>query len=63
MEPHTITILSLMRACDALERGAADLTIAAACSTDTALGTDAAVLADAIEREVSALYALLERHA
>lgn len=62
MDRNAAALNSLTLAFDALGDAAAELSLATALTTDSALGTEARVLAVAVEAELAALHAVISRH-
>jgi len=63
MTDYTLAFDALASAVDALNDAAADLAVATTMATCPILASDANVLAEAIEVELLAVLAVLERHA
>lgn len=64
MTARIIVAESVVRAFECLNDAAADLTVAATfATTNPALANDARILAEAVEREMAAVLAMLHRHA
>ncbi len=63
MTDYTLALDTLASAVDALKDAAADLSLATAMAPCTSLASDANVLAEAVERELLSVVAVLERHA
>jgi predicted sugar kinase len=61
-QPHALSLDGLLLAYDALQAAAAELAIASAVSRSAVLQSDARVLADAVERELLAVGAVIARH-
>lgn len=63
MTARIIVAESVVRAFESLNDAAADLTVAAMFATNPPLASDARILAEAVEREMAAVLAMLHRHA
>jgi hypothetical protein len=61
MTSYTLSVCALDRAYDALNQAANALTVAMLTSPSSALGMDACILAEAIEREAAAVAAAIVR--